>query len=267
MPSFSERHGFESAAPPIKYREDASDNLRDMTIELAEKHGLSPHSIRSDLCSILFVAPDQSNWSAYPNVDSECRMLIGNCAWHEVFDAVEIFGSSIYNNGAGLEQAHAFQKDMNRLFVKDGAGWQMIHGVIVARGSEPFNIITKDARQILESNRNRTAASEIHEAIKDISRRPTPDKTGAIHHAMGAIECITRSLANDSKSTLGEIVKAKSKSHGIPPPLDEAISKMWGYSSERGRHIREGAEPTFEEAELVVTVAAAVCIYLSRKAS
>jgi hypothetical protein len=141
----------------------------------------------------------------------------------------------------------------------------MIDGLIVVRGSEPFNVITKDARQTLEAGRNQTAASEIHEAIKDISRRPNPDKTGAVHHAMGAIECITRSATNNPKATLGEIVKSKDKSHGIPPPLDEAISKMWGYSSERGRHIREGEEPTFEEAEMIVTVASAICIYLSRK--
>ncbi len=112
-----------------------------------------------------------------------------------------------------------------------------------------------------------TAASEIHEAIKDISRRPAPDKTGAVHHAMGAIECITRSMAGQPKATLGEIIKTQAKVLGIPAPLDDAIAKLWGYSSERGRHIREGAEPTFEEAELVVTVAAAMCSYLARNAA
>jgi hypothetical protein len=236
--SFSERHGFESPAIPIKYREDASANLREMVIELAEKHGLSPHSIRSHLCGLLFVAPDPSNWSPYPNIDGECRTLIGGCEWHEVYDAIEIFWRPIYADRVGLEAASLFQKDINRLFMKDGAGWQMIDGLIIARGSEPFNVITRDARQILEKGRNQTAASEIHEAIKDISRRPNPDKTGAVHHAMGAIECITRSLTSNPKSTLGEIIKSKSKLHGIPPPLDEAISKMWGYSSEKGRHIR-----------------------------
>ena len=40
---------------------------------------------------------------------------------------------------------------------------------------------------------------------------------------------------------------------------------MWGYISDKGRHVREGNEPTFEEAELIVTVASAVCIYLSKQ--
>ncbi len=51
----------------------------------------------------------------------------------------------------------------------------------------------------------------------------------------------------------------------IPRPLDEAVSKAWGFASEHARHIREGREPTFEEAELVVGVAAAITTYLVRK--
>ncbi len=61
--------------------------------------------------------------------------------------------------------------------------------------------------------------------------------------------------------------KTQAKVLGIPAPLDDALAKLWGYSSERGRHIREGAEPTFEEAELVVTMAAAMCSYLARNAA
>ena len=74
--SFSERHGYETSVEPIRYREDASENLREMIIEVAEKHGLTPHSIRSDLCGLLFIAPDHSNWSAYPNVERQNPVLL-----------------------------------------------------------------------------------------------------------------------------------------------------------------------------------------------
>src|SRR4051794_35224254 len=238
MTKFSERYGyFEETDELIKYREDASLNLRDMVIELAEKQGLQPTTIRSIECDTLFVAPDQSNWSQYPNVHSECLSLIRTCKWYEVYDVIEAIGDYLKGQFDGRETAPSFQKDINRLFVKEGAGWQMLDGAITARGSEPFNSVTRGAQKILEDGGNQTAASEIHEAIRDISRRPIPDKTGAIHHAMGAIECITRSMSGDEKSTLGSIIKSKAKNHGITTPLDEAISKMWGYSSERGRHI------------------------------
>jgi hypothetical protein len=53
---------------------------------------------------------------------------------------------------------------------------------------------------------------------------------------------------------------------GIVPPLDQALIKLWGYASERGRHLREGCEPGLEEAQLVVGVAAAASTYVSKKA-
>jgi hypothetical protein len=37
----------------------------------------------------------------------------------------------------------------------------------------------------------------------------------------------------------------------FPPPIGEIVSKAWGYSSNFGRHLQEGAPPTFEEAELL----------------
>lgn len=269
MAGFSERHNYQVVGQPIRYREDASPNLRRMVVDLAEAQKVSPSTLRSIICRELLVAPDQSNWTEFPNIDGECRMLMERCDWVEVYDIIEkIWQELSFQAGIryDLEATRTFEKDINKLFFKDGAGWQIIDGEILARGSEPFNRITQTARETL-ADRNQTAASEIHEAVQDISRRPHPDKTGAVHHAMGAVECVARSLTGSSTATLGDIIKHKANQLGIPAPLDQAISKMWGYASERGRHIREGHEPTFEEAELIVTVASAVCTYLSRRVS
>ncbi len=104
-----------------------------------------------------------------------------------------------------------------------------------------------------------TAANEIHEALTDISRRPAPDVTGSIQHAMAALECVVRQV-DGSNDTLGAIIGRLD----LPRPLDTALHKLWGFASEQGRHIQEGREPRFEEAELVVTVACAVSVYLLR---
>ena len=111
----------------------------------------------------------------------------------------------------------------------------------------------------------RTAAQEIHEALQDLSRRPRPDITGSVQHALAALECVARDVADDSKATLGAIIK---KYPGLlPPPLDAAVDKLWGFASEHGRHLREGREPAREEAELAVHVAAAVATYLPKMAN
>ena len=47
-------------------------------------------------------------------------------------------------------------------------------------------------------------------------------------------------------------------------PMGEAVSKLYGFASEKGRHIKEGGEPAQKEAEFVVGIAATVATYLIR---
>ena len=75
--------------------------------------------------------------------------------------------------------------------------------------------------------------------------------------------CGTRDVCNDQKATLGDVLKRYKDL--IPPPLDEAVKKAWGFASERARHIREGREPEFHEAELLVGICASVGNYLLKK--
>ena len=44
-----------------------------------------------------------------------------------------------------------------------------------------------------------------------------------------------------------------------------AAEKLWGYASEYGRHVKEGAIAQFEEAELLVGLSGALGVYLMRK--
>ncbi len=53
----------------------------------------------------------------------------------------------------------------------------------------------------------------------------------------------------------------------IPSPLDQAVTKIWGFTSEQGRHLREGEAPEYLEAELVVEVTSAIATYLGKKLS
>ncbi|MBB4616750.1 hypothetical protein [Sphingomonas abaci] len=68
-----------------------------------------------------------------------------------------------------------------------------------------FTLATRDAVQVMQQAGKPTAANEVHEAPKDISRRPVADVTGAIQHAMAALECVAREVDN-STDTLGKII-------------------------------------------------------------
>lgn len=80
---------------------------------------------------------------------------------------------------------------------------------------------------------------------------------------MAALECLAKDLTGGDKETLGTLVK---NNPGLfPSPLGEAVSKVYGFASNNGRHLREGADPSLEEVELIVGLSGVLCRYLGRK--
>lgn len=262
--SFSDRHGFKSKAVEISVRNDAPYEFRGVLIEICYKHQFQPKPLRSLICRVLRKRPDDNNWSDFPNVDGEIRNLIDSCEWHRVYDILE----SVYNymrEHCGSYDYEEFEKEINEYFNEAGIGWQLINGRIEVRGEVEFESTLHAAYEELSSSNRVTASKELHEAIHDLSRRPDVDVTGAIQHSIAALECVARDVCGDPKANLGDILK-KYKNI-IPQPLDECVKKAWGYASENARHIREGHEPSFEEAELLVGISASVVTYLSKKSS
>ncbi len=257
MSDFSKRHGYHRLTEAeITVREDAPHELRGVLVQLAYDAGFRPKTLRPLVCKVLRARPDDDNWSEYPNIDSELRKLLDECAWYRVYDVVEAIA-------AHAPEQTKFETEVNEYFAERGIGWQLENAVLSTRGTQTFERSLVEAGEVLKSAGLPTAASELREAIADLSRRPTPDVTGAIQHAMASLECVARRACGDEKATLGDVIKRNADL--IPRPLDEAITKLWGYASENARHIREGREPTYAEAELVVSVAAAAGNYLARK--
>lgn len=266
---FSRRHGYNPPDAEITVREDAPENLRGVVVDLAYECGFSPKPLRRIVCRVLRVAPDPNNWSEYPNIDEEVRTNLRDCPWYRVYDFIEAFygllkeRAAVMPNARGESAADHFEEEINSFFRERGVGWQLLDGQIKVRGPEVFEEAVKGARRALEEAGKATAASELHEALADLSRRPDADVTGAIQHAMAALECVARDVAGDQRATLGELIRRSPDL--FPKPLDQAIEKAWGYASESGRHLKEGKEPAFEEAELIVGMCGAVCQYLARK--
>lgn len=265
MAKFSTRHGYEPPEAEITIRQDAPYNLRGLVADIAYEAGLGPHDLRSIVCSTLRVRENAGNWSAYPNVDGEARGHLDMCEWYGVYDIIEAVDTALQQRAErrGDVRPDHFSEEINKVFRKDGIGWQLVDGEIQVRGPEAFEKTVKDAQAALSQAGRNTAAQEIHEALQDLSRRPKPDLTGALQHGLAALECVMRDVCGDAKATLGTLL-AKHKNL-IPPPLDQGIEKIWGFASEQGRHIREGREPSIEEVELAVHVAAAASSYLSKK--
>ena len=259
---FSERQGLRTTSEvDISVRSDAPYEFRGVLVDLAYECGMRPKSMRQLVCRVLRTRPDPNNWSEYPNVDGEVRDLIDNCEWYYVYDIVEAIASEMEQAPFSYE-LDKFTNELNAYFISKGIGWKLVGTKIEAREPESLESTIATAKEVL-TERTPTAQKELTEALQDLSRRPNPDITGAIQHAMASLECLSRQLTGDSKGTLGEILKRNPNL--IPPPLDQAVSKLWGFASEYARHIREGREPKFEEAQLLVGVCAAVATYLADK--
>lgn len=260
---FSKRHNYaQTNEAEITIREDAPEPLRGYVVELAYECNFKPSDLRALLCRLLKTAPDASNWSEFPNIDSEVKILLHDCPWYKVYDFMEC----LYHTGAPTRFSHdviKFEKEINEYFLERGIGWLMSNGLIETRGPEAFQTSVKAAIQELSTSGYSTANGELKEAIHDLSRRPVPDLSGAIHHSMGALEAVCRSISGDNKLTLGEVIKKFPNL--VPRPLDDVVSKTWGFSSERGRHIKEGGVLSYEEAALVVGISSSLCMYLALK--
>lgn len=257
--NFSQRHNF-ARPKEIATWEDAPAGLRFAVVGTARELGWKPSELRNVLCLALRTAPDRNNWSEYPNIWDEVTALIDKCEWFRVYDAIEKLWAAMSQEDGFGNRVDQFADEMNRIFREEGLGWQLVHGNVVVRGDDAFEAIVSTAEREAEASGRRTAAENIRVALGCLSERPKPNARGAAFHAMGALECIARDLVNDPQATLGEILKRYPNL--VPPPLDQALSKIWGYASEEVRHITEGREVGRPEAQLVVGLAAAISSYL-----
>jgi AbiJ-like protein len=261
---FSKRNRFQGGPKEITVREDAPENLRYFVLETARDLGWRPTALRNILCRVLRARPDAGNWSEYPNIWDEVQELMYGCDWFKVYDIIEVLHANLAqaDEYSGEDNAGVFARDINEFFIDEGIGWQIVDGKIVTRGSEAFQTLVTEAASALATERP-TAAKHLHEALEDLSRRPQADLPGAAYHAMGSLECVARDLTGDPKARLGDILKRYPRL--LPKPLDEALSKVWGYASNEARHVVEGREISREEAELLVGLSATVSTYLLRK--
>lgn len=126
------------------------------------------------------------------------------------------------------------------------------------RGDADFEDTVQSAQEALHESGFDVALSQLKEAQGDLSRRPDPDVTGAVHHALGAVE-VTARYIHGSGGDLSNLATQI----GLPKPLDEALKKMWGFSSNYGRHISASKIPTLGEAQLIVHLSSAYCQFLA----
>ena len=261
---FSKREGYR-AKPAEMIREDSPAALRSFVLrQVSDRASSDIHRARTVVTNALRYIPDPSNRSV-SEIWHEMQKAVLNCPWFFIYDLIEELYRDLWWSKDAQE---AFANNVNELFDEENIGWQFkiapteFGGApqIVVRGDEAFEKTVEDAGLALNANNQTAARTELREAIHDLSRRPAPDLTGAIHHAIAALECVAKEICREPGETLGQI--AKKHPDRFPSPLGDAVSKLYGFASDRGRHVTEGKMPRQQEAQLVVSISAALTAFL-----
>jgi AbiJ-like protein len=257
--TFSQRHGLLGGSAELVPRDQIPDHARRAIVQLALQH-LKPAELRKHLFEVLIVLPAERPGMLESSVVAEIHEYVTHAEWYEIYDLVEEIHENLLLRGYAVPAAD-FKEKLNRYFVKHGVGWELVGGTLEVRNASLLN--AESVLSALDEAKLSTAMLEIRAAIADLSYRPTADVTGAMRHAMGALECVARYTTQQNRLTLGEWLSRNRDV--LPAPVVDAVSKLWGYASETARHVREGQMPSFETAELSVGIAAAVITYLVKQ--
>lgn len=255
--SFTERMGIDVPESPITIRNDAPSAFRNYLFQLMQKYEHSLKKIRSYVCCVTKEAEDPNNWGENDFMKSEIQSIIENCPWYRIYDIIEYFYQKLLANKS------EFERDINDYFVEKGIGWKLANGIIETRGDGIFEQKIEEVTDVLDRVKLETSRNEIHEALKDMSKRPNPDITGSVQHSVAALECLCREISGDEKATLGKLINDNPDI--VPRPLNNVVKEIFGFASEQGRHLKEGCAPNYEEAELIVYLSASLCTYLTKK--
>src|SRR6266850_1919227 len=189
---FSERLGFKAPEPEITVRFDAPEEMRGVIVDIAYEFDLRPSDLREIVCRVLRKRPDPDNWSERPNIDYEVRQTLDSAAWYHVYDTIEEIHhvldkrASVEFTEADPEDARRYKSEINKYFRDAGIGWQFVGSELQFRGDDAFESVVQAADAQLRKKKRKTSAGELQQARSDLSRRPAPDVTGAVQHALAA---------------------------------------------------------------------------------
>ncbi len=259
---FSYRHGYARTKPQTLIREDAPNSLREAICAMSEDYNPGHVSLLNRIYLLTGQHPRDKPRVGNDMAAALVRGFLNKCEWFHVYDTIEIIHELLQESGFWGPTIR-FEEEVNEYFVVTGIGYQLVDGKIEHRGDEDFEDTFASAVSLTAEAGLPRAQSEIREARRALSRRPDPDLSGAITHAMNAWLSVARAIIGDDNADPREILRRKPDL--APKPLDQVITGTWGYSSQYGRKASETKSPTYSQAELVVHVSAAATAYIVRE--
>lgn len=214
---------------------------------------------------------------AYREIDDYIHHVILNESYDQVLTLLEaIFNwtstnSKEYNfstqtyetSGEYSQHIYDEKKEINRLFQQEYVGYRFIGDTIVPISDE-MEVQAIQESSIIEFEGVR---AHIQKAVTFLSDREKPDYANCVKESISAVESICQIISKNEKATLGQAIKdLESKGVSLHPALKNAVSSLYGYSSdEKGIRHANGMfenDVTFEKAKFMLVSCCAFVNYL-----
>ncbi|HLF71216.1 MAG TPA: hypothetical protein VI759_03595 [Dehalococcoidia bacterium] len=191
--------------------------------------------------------------------------IMNKLTWYELCDVCEALYESV--EALNSERANRFQHDINKVFARNGFGYEMRHGQVEHIGAFLQEEVIAETRLILSDPELAGPSEQFQDALRYYNARPKPDLDNAVKEAISAVEGLTRILLNDPKIVLSKALLEIRQKKGVHPALVEIIAKVYAYRGDV-EGIAHGAtapsQITFADAEFVIGSAGNAIIYLAR---
>lgn len=168
---------------------------------------------------------DNLNLDNYDAAAKRVREFFMRCEWNEAYDFVEF----VVRNGP-KDFADDFRQMINQVLERDAAAYRFVE-------DEVIEITAAEEIEAIESAIADTSAitgvqAHLRQGLAHLSDRKKPDYRNSIKESISAVEGLCQRITGDPKASLGKALKAIEPQITLHPALREAISKLYGYTSD-----------------------------------
>ena len=162
--------------------------------------------------------------STVPRVMEWLKKWFYQAEWYEVYNFLEHL--------LLIDETSIFARRVSFFLEREKSGYRIIENRLVPI-TDPVELRSVADAASLPS-RFSAVREHIQTAIALFSRKPEPDYRNSIKESISAVESLGRIITNNPKATLGDALKAMNDKTPMHPALKDAMSKLYGYTSDVG---------------------------------
>ncbi|HET8919563.1 MAG TPA: hypothetical protein VFN27_07775, partial [Xanthobacteraceae bacterium] len=221
------RYTSENRSPNRRYGHGPANGLWQACIESYIHHydyDGQYNDVMSDIfVNFLKVPSDNVPYAQYDGI----KFIKGwfyKAKWYEVYNLVEF----LFHR----REAPRFIGRVSHFLETEKSGYRVVNKQLVPI-TDPVEIEAVAAASSLTSAFS-GARHHLQSAISLFSKKPDPDYRNSIKEAISAVESVARVITGNPKATLGEALRKIDERMTIHPALREALSRLYGYTSDEG---------------------------------